>query len=177
MIKVEIDPAKLKAVQEWLNSIPPGATEVIVDAGMEWLVGNEFHGAKQSPYYKYVNRYAGFPMLGGFTDSSGYNVPLGYASKKQHKYVMGAIARGEIKPGQDNRTGAMQDSYVTTKPNPYTSITTNTSDYAKYVRGETRQTRMHDLIGWRKMSEVVSTNIAGMYRHAQSILNKWLKTK
>ena len=175
MIKVEIDPTKLKAVQEWLGSLPDGAREVIVDAGMEWLVGNEFHGAKQSPYYKYVNRYAGFPNL-FYTTSTGKIVP-GYASAKQHRYVMAAIASGEIKPGQDNRTGKMQDSYVTTKPDPYTSITTNTSDYAKWVRGETMQTRMHDLIGWRSMSEVVSTNIKGMYRHAQSVLNKWLKTK
>ena len=175
MYKVEIDQARLKAVQEWLGSLPAGATEVVVDAGMEWLVGNEFHGAKQSPYYKYINRYAGFPNL-FFTTSTGKIVP-GYASQKQFNYVHWAISQGIIKPGQDNRTGKMQDSYVTTKPNPYTSITTNTAPYAKWVRGETMQTRMHDKIGWRSMSEVVSTNIKGMYRHAQSILNKWLKAK
>ncbi len=93
MIKIEIDQARLKAVQQWLGELPDGAREVIVDAGMEWLIGNESHGMKQSPYYKYINRYAGFPNLGGYTDASGYNIPLGYASKKQHKIRYGGDSK------------------------------------------------------------------------------------
>lgn len=154
----------------WLKAVIQGTVKVSNEAIANYIVGDQSHGLMHEPYYKYVNRYAGFPGL-SYTTKSGTVVP-GYASAKQHRYVMAKIASGEIKPGQDNRTHDLTNSWkYEAKGNSYQI--TNDTPYAKYVLGN-QQTRMHNLIGWRHWKEIIKSNLQGAYRYAKQQVTKYL---
>jgi hypothetical protein len=51
----------------------------------------------------------------------------------------------------------------------------NNVPYAKYVIGG-QQTRMHELIGWRKMADVAKSNLAGAYKYAKEKILEWIRT-
>jgi hypothetical protein len=157
----------------WLESLKKDVRDFAASKVAEYLIGDERHGLRHEPYYKYVNRYAGFPGL-SYTTSTGKIVP-GYASKKQHGYVMAAIAEGKIKPGQDNRTHVMSNSWKYSRQGNAYRITTDTP-YAKYVVGD-QQTIMHKKIGWRNMIQNAQDNMMGAYRHANAEIKKWLATR
>lgn len=157
-------------LQAWLKSLSKGVVDVATKAVANYIVGDNTHGLMQEPSYKYVNRYAGFPGL-SYQSKTGKTVP-GWASEKQHKYVMAAISRGEIKPGQDNRTGNLTGSYRYAGQGARYSIT-NDVPYAKYIVGG-QQTRMHKLIGWRTMSEVAKSNMKGAMKYATAKVKEYL---
>jgi hypothetical protein len=161
-------------LQAWLNSLSKEVVDTATKAVANYIVGDNTHGLMHEPYYKYVNRYAGFPNL-FYTTSTGKIVP-GFASEKQHRYVMAAIARGEIKPGVENRSHDLTNSFRYAGQGARYSIT-NEVPYAKYVIGG-QQTRMHELIGWRKMSDVAKSNLAGAFKYAkQKLLELFAKRK
>jgi hypothetical protein len=159
----------------WLKTIQGEARDQAAKFVANYLIGDSNHGLMHEPYYKYVNRAAGFPGLGGFVDVTGYKVPVGYVSKKQHRYVMAMIAQGKIRPGQDNRTHDLANSWRYSAQGSNYKITTDVP-YAKYVVGG-QQTRMHGLIGWRTMAQNAKDNMMGAYRYANAQLKKWLLTK
>lgn len=144
--------------------------DVATRAVAEYIVGDETHGLMHEPYYKYVNRQAGFPNIGYFTSTGKY--VSGFVSAKQHGYVMAGIANGTIRPGQDNRTHDLTNQFrYTTQGSRY--VITNNVEYAPYVIGG-KQTRMHSLIGWKTMAQTAKDNLLGAYRHANAEIKKWL---
>ena len=151
------------------------AADVVTEAYATYIMGDQSHGLIHMPYYKYINRYAGFPHAGGFVDASGYKVPPGYFSKKQHKYVMAMIAQGKIKPGQNNRTGNFANSWNVQDGEGRYTISNNTS-YGQFLMGQS-QTRMHSLIGWRRLWEVVRSNLAGAKRAAGQALQRYINSR
>lgn len=162
-------------LQAWLENIKFSHRRIALEGVAEYLVGDEKHGLKHDPYYKYVNRYAGFPEL-GYTTSTGKWVP-GWASLKQHQYVMAKIRSGEIKPGaRVNEPTKLSEAWTYKAGGANTYVITNPQAYAGYVVGD-QQTRMHSLIGWRKWRDTISANVAGAIRHAQSKINEWLRSK
>ena len=156
----------------WLKSLGNNVRQIATEAVAEYIVGDDSHGLKHEPGYTYVNRYAGFPNL-SYTTSTGKVVP-GYASAKQHAYVMMQIQRGVIKPGQDNRTHQLRDSWKYQAQGGTYKIQ-NPVSYAQYVQGG-RQTRMHALIGWRQAFQVARDNLQGAYRHAEAKIKEWIAT-
>jgi len=174
MIKVSIK--GIPEIKEFLNKVALGFKNRATYAVAEYLIGDESHGLKHAPYYKYINRYAGFPEAGGFYENykgKPHFVPLGYHSVKQFKYVMWAISQGIIKPGQDNRTGNLQDNWQIGGEAPRYVLENKTS-YAGYVQGN-QQTRMHSLIGWRRFGQVIKDNWNGAMRHANQAIARLLK--
>lgn len=160
-------------LQKRLKELAPRMKLTVVRAFMEHLIGDSSHGLKHEPYYKYVNRQAGFPGLSYMT-STGKVVP-GFASEKQHRYVMAAIARGEINPGQDNRTHRLVEGWKMPEISQYNwtmAKIVNDVNYAPYVYGGTR---MHALIGWRAIADIIATNFRGAIRAAQQAVNRALK--
>lgn len=150
--------------------------DIVLRSATEYLIGDDqasgySHGLKHEPGYKYVNRYAGFPGL-GYTNKAGDFVP-GWASAKQHGYVLAQIRSGRITPGQDSMTHALQEGWNYKKVGRGYKVY-NTQDYAEFVYGGTR---MHKLIGWRSIGEILKSNIKGAAYYADRKLKKWLKEK
>jgi hypothetical protein len=159
-------------VKEWLHSIAVGVRDVASRAFAEYIVGDATHGLRHEPSYKYVNRYAGFPGE-EFVTSTGKVVP-GYVSQKQFNYVHAMIAKGITRPGQDNRTHALANSFTYIAQGGNYKITTDNPAAPFVVGGQ--QTRMHQLIGWRQMWQTAQDNAAGAYRAAQAAVNEWLRS-
>ena len=168
---IKITSRGIPELQAWLKNLVSNVKDVATRAVANYIVGDQTYGLMHEPYYKYVNRQAGFPNLSYIT-SKGTVVP-GFASKEQHGYVMAMIKKGVIRPGQDNRTHDLTNSFrYVTQGSRY--VITNNDPAALYVIGG-QQTRMHDLIGWRKMADVAKTNLAGAYRHAKSKILEWIR--
>ena len=169
MLKVQIK--GIPEIKAFLQKVALGFKNTATYAVAEYLIGDESHGLKHAPYYKHINRYAGFPEA-SYISSTGKTV-YGWHSEKQHKYVMAAIARGDIVPGQDNRTGNLQDNWQIGGEAPRYVLENKTS-YAGYVQGN-QQTRMHSLIGWRRFGQVIKDNWNGAMRHANQAIARLLK--
>lgn len=164
MIKIQVK--GLEKVQAFLREIPLGVKTHAQRAVTEYLIGIEGGG-----------------MLGGVSHGLAHYVPYryisvaqagGWKSDKQRRYVMAMIREGKIDPGVPHRTGEMQRGWTYHEEMGRYRIV-NEVPYAGYVMGDTEQTRMHELGGWRKVAEVVQSNLAGAFRHAQAMVNQWLR--
>ena len=51
----------------------------------------------------------------------------------------------------------------------------NPVSYAKYVMGDETQARQPDKVGWRRIKEIIDTNLSGMMKAANDAVNRWLK--
>jgi hypothetical protein len=158
-------------VQAFLREFPKEIRPVAIDALAIYLLGDESHGLKHEPSYKYVNRYAGFPGL-SFVTSTGKIVP-GYASQAQFNYVHAMVSLGQMQPGQDNRTHDLVNAWEAIETGNGKTLT-NTDPAAPWVIG-TYQTRMHDLIGWRMAWDNINDNLNGGMRAAVTAVNAKLK--
>ena len=172
MIKVSV--RGLEEVRKKLATLGKEAKHFSESKVGEYLVGDQTHGLKHYPGYVYVNRYAGFPEL-AYRTSTGKIVP-GFKSKEQHGYVMAMIGEGKIDPGVPHRTGELQRGWELNDRGRFWEIR-NQTEYAGWVMGDVGQTRMHNLIGWRKVMDNIRDNLKGAFRHAQAELKKWLKTR
>jgi hypothetical protein len=121
----------------------------------EWLIGNGQRGLKHYPPYKYVTRKSAYGRA--------------FKTEKQRRYVMAKIRSGEIAPGYPHRTGNLQRGWTMAGEGTKTTIE-NATPYAGYVMGNDEQTKMHRKIGWRKVADIISTNIAGAIKHAESMI-------
>ena len=160
-IKIEV--RGIEQLNAFLRDLPRGAVKIGLPALAEWIVGNGQRGLKRYSPYKHV------------AYRSAYG---GFKSEKQRRYVMAAIKDGRIDPGVPHRTGRTQRGYEVHITNGgYTAKITNDEPGAYWTRHDTGQARLNAMAGWRKMSDVVRTNIAGAVRHAQAKVNAWLKSK
>ena len=161
MISMKFDPRQLAKIEKMLNELPKGAKSIVVPAINEYIIGEEGHGLKHEPGYNYVDRTSayGFPF---FTD-------------KQRRWFFWALNSGEINPGQDNRTGRFSAGWKT-RGDLYRQTIYNDVPYGKHLMSE-GQARQPAKVGWRKISEVVKSNMKGAIRHAYAALAKWFKSK
>lgn len=162
IIKVELSARSLTRVKEWLKSIPRGVKGRALEAFTQYIVGNNQHGLKHYPPYKYVTRKKAYGQT--------------FQSDKQRRYVMAKIKSGEITPGTSQRTGKQADSWgykvYGTRANVY-----NTAYGSRYTVGNRTQARQPELVGWRKVKEIISSNFVGAMRAAQLAVNRYLKSK
>ena len=156
MIKVSIK--NIDKVQAFLRSVPLGAKTRAGKALADYLVGDASHGLKHYASYKYVS----YKSIGGFV------------SDKQRRYVMKKIREGKIDPGYPHRTGRFQRGWkVTGEPPRY--VIKNEIPYSGYVVGDDDQSRMHEKIGWRKVTKNLADNIQGAMSRARQVVAKWIK--
>jgi hypothetical protein len=158
-MNIKFTSAGIPAVLEWLKKIGYSSQRKATELVTEYLVGNQEHGLKHYPPYKYVP-YA--KAYGGFK------------SAKQRRYVMAMIKEGRIDPGYPHRTGEFQRgwSFQPSGANRYTIK--NDTPYAGYLVGNDYQANMPRLIGWRKIADIIKSNLSGAFRHAQAGLKKWI---
>lgn len=161
MLKMTYNPRQLAKIEKMLAELPHGAKSVAIPAINEYLIGDDSHGLKHEPSYNEVSRTAayGFPF---FTD-------------KQRKYFFWALGEGIINPGQDNRTHNFQNGWKV-RGDLYRQTIYNDVPYGKWLMSE-GQARQPAMVGWRKISEVVKSNMKGAIRHAYAKLGEWFRKK
>lgn len=121
-----------------------------VAAAAVYLLGDERRGLKHEAIYKYVTRKAAYGKT--------------FVSDKQRRYVMAMIRSGEITPGTENRTHAIQNGWKILYGGLGARIR-NDAPGVGWVMG-TSQARQPAKVGWRSFDKVASDNKAGMSRAA-----------
>lgn len=134
----------------------PAATQ----AAAEYLVGNDRRGLRHLAPYKYVSRISAYGQT--------------FFSEKQRRYVMAMISKGIIKPGQNNRTGAIPAAWHTEGRGLIVQVI-NRADGVGFVQGDDSQARQPAKVGHRKVSQVIANMRAGMIQAAQQAVNRVLK--
>lgn len=162
ILKVELSARSSERVKTWLKSIIYGVKGKALEAFTQYIVGNNQHGLKHYPPYKYVTRKRAYGQT--------------FQSDKQRRYVMAKIKSGEITPGKSQRTGKQADSWGYQMRGTSARVY-NTATGAKYTMGNRTQARQPELVGWRKIQDVVMSNFVGAMRYAQQAVNSFLKTK
>lgn len=162
MIKFKV--RGVEEVQAFLKTVPRGALRVALSAMAEWFIGTPQRGLKHYQPYKYVTRAQAYGQT--------------FKSDRQRRYIMAMISEGKIDPGVPHRTGNTQRGwYANETNNGYGMNIENEQKGAYYTRDDSGQARLNALAGWRKISDIISTNIAGAIRHANAAIGNWLRKK
>jgi len=171
IIKMEISPRQLEQLRIFLASVPRGMKGRALTTFVEYVIGNDNHGLRHYPPYKFVSRAKAYKKV------SNDGAPAGYFSWEQFRFVMAGIKNGTIRPGVSNRTGATASGWAY-RGDPTTRQTIfNTVPASRYTMGNRTQARQPDRVGWRRAIEVVQSNMKGGMRAAQQAVNRWLKEK
>jgi hypothetical protein len=159
-MQVKFGPVRgIEKIESFLQSLPRGVVKVGLEAIGEWFVGSDNRGLRHYPGYKYVSRAR-----------AGYR-PM---SAKMRRWFW---ANGGPDMIGNNRTGATKAGWrAVPGNNGYRMSLQNSAPGAYYTMSDKGQAAQPAAVGWRKVSEVVSTNIAGAMRHAVAAINALLKS-
>ena len=161
MSDVTVQVRGIEALQKFLSELPKGSKIAAIKAATEYLIGNDSHGLKHLVAYNYVSRTA------------AYGQP--FVSDRQRAYVMAMIHEGKITPGTENRTGALVEGWkYTTSNSGYSARIYNDVKGDPYVQGDESQARQPAMVGHRKMSDVISTNIDGAMQAVKQAIQQWI---
>lgn len=162
MPELKIKVRNAERVKEFISSLPRNLRGLATKAMAEWFVGTGQRGLKRYPAYRYITRRLAYGKT--------------FVSERQRHYVMARIREGTIDPGAPHRTGNYQRGWQIIDKGVRTQIVNNVP-YAGFVGGDETQARLNKKVGWRTVSEIVATNIAGAIRHANAAIGAWLKGK
>lgn len=164
-------------IRDYMGTVKRGYTRDALRAIGMWMIGTPQRGLKHYQPYKYVSRekgYSGQKITIDYGPHKG-KVVTGYFSSKQYYFVI-LGGRGKIDPGVPHRTGNTQRGWhLVEGNNGYKPSIVNATPGATYTRHDTLQSKLNALAGWRKVSEVISTNIHGAIRHAQAAINELIR--
>ena len=155
---IGVDILNLPQLQARLNKLPIEIQDEVVPE----LARTALRLAKVYSQYRYKSRAEAYPEVSG------------WFSEKQRKYVMAAIRRGDIKPGINNRTGALGNAWQVVGADRYAFLA-NTADHAKYVIGDTTQARQPALVGWKKIMQRLNEGQNTLIKQARIASNKAIK--
>lgn len=158
MIKFEISGRHITDIQEFLKSVPRGVKGVAVTAVREYIMGNSRHGLKHEPAYKYVSRKSAYGKT--------------FFSDKQRKWFW---ANGGPDMIGNHRTGYQTSSWGYTGDPTTRQTIYNTAASTAYTMGDKSQAAQPRLVGWRKVGDVVRSNLQGAFRSATLAINRWFK--
>jgi hypothetical protein len=130
-----------------------------VAAAAVYLVGNESRGLTHEPAYKYVTRKSAYGQT--------------FSSAKQRRYVMAMIRSGEITPGKEKRTHAIQRGWRILYSGLGARIR-NDAPGVGWVMG-TQQARQPAKVGWRAFDKVASDNRDGMSRASSQAVQRAMR--
>lgn len=160
---IDISVRGIDQLKVFLSKIPVELRKLAVSEATKYLVGNSDHGLKHMVAYKYVSRKSAYGQT--------------FKSDKQRRYVMAMIKSGEITPGRENRTGAISAGWTSTVTGGgYGSKISNNAPGAKWVYGDDTQAKQLGMVGHRKMSEVISTNIDGAMLAVRQAITRWINS-
>lgn len=154
---------KLRGMEEidaFLKALPHGSMKAAIAAMAEYMLGNDAHGLRHYPPYKYVSR------------KSAYGVS--FFTDRQRRWFFANLKDGLQIPY--NRTNTLKQGWQASV-DPYRKTLFNTVSYAKYVMGNETQARQPGKVGWRKMAKVIEDNIVGGMRAATLAVDRWIKAK
>jgi hypothetical protein len=139
-----------KKVEALLKKLPKKFRRLFTSAFAEYLVGNQQHGFRHDDPYRQTTRAAVYGRQ--------------WESDAQRRYVMGAIARGEIKLGRRQHvpTEASKGYGYKIINDGYGAMITNRTPGAYWTR------IWRGWKNWRDAMAVVNANIKGALRHAAS---------
>lgn len=164
---IKITPRKdLKEFVKYLHELPRGVKMAAMKAFAFYLIGNEQHGLKHEPTWKFVSRAQAYGKVS--------DAPPGYFSWKQFRYVA-KITDGFTKIPY-NRAHNMSGSWTfNARDNNWTMVSvTNDVPGVDYVMGD-KQSRHEALVGWRKWRVVIASNFAGAMREARRAIAPLLR--
>jgi len=153
----------VEKVQKYLKELPRGVTRVALQAMSEWFIGDSQSGLRHPEPYKYVTR------------KSAYGTT--FFTEKQRRWFW---ANGGPDMIGDHRTGKSAEAW-TYKPaetnKGYNFRLINPTPGAYYTRDDYGQARQPAKVGWKKVSAVISKNMAGAIKAANFAVNSFLKSK
>lgn len=164
-----IEKISIRNVQEvtnFLESIPRGATKLILDAFATYIIGNTQRGLRHNEPQKYISR-----------KQAGYKT-----SQKQMAFFFAnkilVNVGGQIQLNHYKRTGATAAAwYAKETKGGYGRELTNNLPGAYYTRDNKHQTRQHALAGRRKVAQVIIDNLGGAFAAARAAVSKLKKDK
>jgi hypothetical protein len=158
-MQVKFNVRNLEKIQTYLASLPRGVVRVAIAAIGEWMVGTDDRGLRHSPAYKYVSRA-----------QAGY--------KKMSAKMRGWFwANGGPDMIGNNRTGATANGWkAVAGNNGYRLSLQNSTPGAFYTMSDTGQAAQPAKVGWRRVSAIVQSNMAGAMRHATAAVRALLKS-
>lgn len=163
-MQVKFRVRNVKAVQDFLKSVPRGAVPVALKAFAEYVLGNDRHGLRHNEPYKYVSRKAAYGVT--------------FFTAKQRRWFFAAVRDGRINPGQNNRTGETSAAWqAEPRNNGYRYTMTNNTPGGYYTRDNRGQARQLAKVGWRKIRDVLVANYQGAVRAAVLAVNRYLQSK
>ncbi len=151
---LKINTRNLEAVKEFISTLPRQIRGQATEAASEYLIGNESRGLKHYPARV----------------QHGADNPYQWQSGKQRRAYFASNGFGKGIPYQ--RTNSLSDGWTTINDGVKTAIV-NDLPYATYVMDEYQQ-RGHKADGWRLVSQIISTNIRGMYQQIDKVLREWI---
>lgn len=162
MSDFRITPRNIDKVAAFLRSVPPGVKNVVQEAVAKYFVGNERHGLKHEPSWKFVSRAKAYGKVS--------DAPAGYFSMKQFRFVA-AITDGFTKIPY-TRTHELQNSWQAKRAGSEWIIVGSPG----WVMGH-NQAAQPRLVGWRSYVVVIRENMNGALRAGVAAINQWLRQK
>lgn len=148
--------------RDYIATLKRGQVKVALLAIGEWIIGTPQRGLRHYKPYKHVP----IRKVGGFK------------SDAQRRFVMAMINEGKIRPGVPNRSFKSQNSWdLIARNNGYRPVIVGEGEGNVYTRSDKLQSKLNALAGWRKVSDIISTNIHGAIRHAQAAINELIRQK
>lgn len=154
----KIEVRGVKELNDFLKSLPRGTLRVALEAATEYLIGNERRGLKHQP-----------PRV-----VHGPGNPYRWQTEKQRRAYFATDGFGAGIPYR--RTGKSADWTVKILNNGYQAKIENKVGYIDFVQGKWQQ-RGHVADKWRKIQDIISTNMTGAMRAANQAVARWLKER
>lgn len=159
MIKIKL--SSMDEISSFIKSLPRGMKIVGMRAASEYIVGDDDHGLKHYPRYKYVSPFRSYS-----------------SDPKKAARQRGWIFTHLNLIGKDNRTFQTRDAWQINESNGQwdrVSISNNSGGIAWTMSD--KRTLQNQAAGWRLATDVVQSNMTGAIRHAQAEVNRAIAAK
>lgn len=144
----------LDEVKQLLKDAPKGIKGAAINAAADYLIGNGNRGLKKYPPYKWITRKSAYGQT--------------FVSDKQRRFVMAQIREGKIAPGAPHRTGNFQRSWEKRGNSTQTRIVGE-------LPHSSWPDRLAQKVGWRKIEEIIESNMKGAMQAANRVVAAWIK--
>jgi hypothetical protein len=158
-VQIKFTVKGLEEIKAYIAALPRGVKVAGMRAFTTYILGDESHGLRHMPAYKYVSRAA-----------AGYK-PM---TPRQRAWFW---ANGGPDMIGNNRTGATSEGWQMSETSDWSRVNiTNNADGVGWTMGE-QQARQPAMVGWRKYLVVIASNLAGGMRAANAAVAALLAKK
>ena len=143
----------------WMRRQLGYVSKVASRAFAEYIVGNEQHGLRHAPPYKYITPFRSYSFD-----------PIKAA--KQRGWIFTHLDQ----IGKNNRTGQTTGGWTFKPTGANAYQISNATPGAPWTFGESL-TRQNQAVGWRKWRDIIATNMDGAIRHMKAEVRKALQAR